>query len=185
MFWTSEHIIGGKALDTIRVLCPHWKEWTYSDFSVTIDAKYDKSATRRFFQKFCSHWKKPRFWCPYIMGESIARGDEYGKKRPLQRFSGQALNLTQGTLGSHEFSWLLFDAGKEIYEQRTIGNHARCDGCKTDCRSIAHFQSRGIQPTEQPGFSHFADWRAEAGNEAGLTGMVAEPHQQERVRLWP
>jgi hypothetical protein len=51
MFWTSEHIIGGKALDAIQVLCLHWKEWTYSDFSVTIDAKYDKSAPRIIFQK--------------------------------------------------------------------------------------------------------------------------------------
>ena len=75
------------------------------------------------------------------------------------------------------FRGCFFDAGKENYEQRTIGNHAGCDGCKAACGSIAHFQSRCIQPAEQPGFSDFADWRAEAGNEAGLTGMAAEPNQ--------
>ena len=36
-----------------------------------------------FFKNFCSDWKQMRFWCPYIMGESIARGDEYGKRQPL------------------------------------------------------------------------------------------------------
>ena len=75
------------------------------------------------------------------------------------------------------FRGCFFDAGKEIYEQRTIGNHARCNGCQTACGGASHFQSRGIQPAEQPGFSDFADWRAEAGNEAGLTGMAAESHQ--------
>ena len=66
---------------------------------------------------------------------------------------------------------------KEIYEQRTIGNHARCDGCQAACGGAAYFQSRGIQPAEQYGLSHFTDWRPEAGNEAGLTGMAAESHQ--------
>ena len=83
------------------------------------------------------------------------------------------------------FRGCFFDAGKEIYEQRTIGNHARCDGCQAACGSIAHFQSRGIQPAEQPGFSDFADWWTEAGNEARPAGLAEKPHQQKRVRLWP
>ena len=97
--------------------------------------------------------------------------------------SSTSTQLNTRHTGSHEFSWLLFYAGKENYEQRTIGNHARCDGCQTACGGASHFQSRGIQPTEQPGFPHFADWRAKAGDEAGLTGMVEEPYQRKGVKL--
>ena len=55
---------------------------------------------------------------------------------------------------------------KEIYEQRTIGNHARCDGCQAACGGASHFQSRGIQPAEQLGFSDLANWRTKVGDEA-------------------
>ena len=37
----------------------------------------------KFFKNFYSHWKKALFCCPCIMGESFARGDEYGKMQPL------------------------------------------------------------------------------------------------------
>lgn len=81
------------------------------------------------------------------------------------------------------FRGCFFDAGKEIYEQRTIGNHARCDGCQAACGSIAHIQSRGIQPAEQPGLSHFADWRAEAGNKARPAGLAEKSHQRKGINL--
>ena len=42
-----------------------------------------KPPPEKFFRNFYSHWKKARFWCPYIMGESIVRGDDYGKEQPL------------------------------------------------------------------------------------------------------
>ena len=85
--------------------------------------------------------------------------------------------------GSHEFSWLLFYAGKEINEQRTIGNHAGCDGCKAACGGASNFQGRGIQPAEQPGFSYFADWRAEAGNKARPAGLAEKSHQRKGINL--
>ena len=47
----SEHIIVRSAFDVVQLLCPHWKEWAYSNFSVTIDVKYDKSLPRKIFQK--------------------------------------------------------------------------------------------------------------------------------------
>ena len=53
--------------------CPHQKEWTYSDFSVTIDAKYDKSALWKIFQIINSIFLQCAFvWCFVLQhGEKI------------------------------------------------------------------------------------------------------------------
>ena len=84
MFWISEHIIVMSAFDVVQLLCSHWKEWTYSDFSVTIDAKCDKSALRKIFQKILYRLEKTAILVPiYYGGKYIARGDEYGKEQPL------------------------------------------------------------------------------------------------------
>lgn len=84
MFWTSEHIIVRSAFDVVQLLCSHWKEWTYSDFSVTIDAKYDKSALRNIFSKnFAVIGKNCDSGAHILWGKYIARGDEYGKEQPL------------------------------------------------------------------------------------------------------
>ena len=71
---------------------------------------------------------------------------------------------------------------RRYYEQGTIGNYAGCDGCKAACRGAAAIQSRGIQPAEQPGFSHSADWRTEVGDETGFAGVAAEPHQWKELK---
>ena len=68
----------------VQLLCPHWKEWTYSDFSVTIDAERGKSAPRKIIQKILYRLEKNAILVPiYYGGESFERGDEYGKEQPL------------------------------------------------------------------------------------------------------
>ena len=71
---------------------------------------------------------------------------------------------------------------RRFYEQRTVWSHARCDGRKAACPSIADFQSGGIQPFEQPGLPDLADRRAQIGNEKWACEMAEKPHKQESVK---
>ena len=42
----------------------------------------------KFFKNICSYWKKRDSGAHVLWGESIARGDEYGKEQPLQLLCG-------------------------------------------------------------------------------------------------
>lgn len=53
-----------------------------------------------------------------------------------------------------------------------------CDGREAACGGVADFQSRGIQPFEQLGFSNFEDWRAQAGDETGFTCVAEKPYKR-------
>ena len=73
----------------------------------------------KFFKKFCSDWKKSRFWCPCIMGESIERGDEYGKGNPYSFYVVLADGIMEIPQDSN-LSWitLFYALPKELVEKR-------------------------------------------------------------------
>ena len=112
----------------------------------------------KFFKNICSYWKKTRFWCPYIMGNLLHEVMNMENGNPYSFYVVLADGIMEIPQESN-LSWItLFYAlpkelvekrpaylelprnihqllhseeyRKEIYEQRTIGNHARCDGCQ-------------------------------------------------------
>ena len=142
-----------------QLLCPHWKEWTYSDFSVTIDAERGKSAARKIIQKILYRLEKNAILVPiYYGGNLLHEVMNMEKSNPYTFYVVLADGIMEIPQDSN-LSWItLFYAlpkelvekrpaylelprnihqllhseeyRKEIYEQRTIGNHARCDGCQ-------------------------------------------------------